>query len=258
MALDAPPCVLVIAGSDSSGGAGIARDIETIAAIGGRTCLAVTAITVQTHAAVRTVETLDADLVAAQMRAALEANPVAAIKIGMLASREIIAAVSAVLGEHRHLPVVLDPVFVSSSGGSLLSVDAIESLKQDLMPLCRLVTPNLPELALLAGASHPAAGDDAAIVQARTLLSGKNAILIKGGHAAGPRSTDLLVAADGTVARFDAPRLSASMRGTGCMLASAIAIHLAAGHPLDDSIRHAKAHVFDKLRAEGTPPAAGG
>jgi len=253
MAIDEPSCVLVVGGSDSSGGAGMARDIETIAALGGRTCVAVTAVTVQTHHAVRQVETLDADLVAAQMRAALEANPVASIKIGMLATAAIVSAVASVLRDHPHLPVVIDPVLVSSSGGILLAGDAVESLKYDLLPLCNLVTPNLPELAVLIGALRPAQTDDEAIAQARLLLFGHNAVLVKGGHAAGVQSTDLLVHADGTVVRFEAPRLSAGMRGTGCMLASAIATHLASSRTLAESVGLAKDHVFGKLlsRAAG-------
>jgi hydroxymethylpyrimidine/phosphomethylpyrimidine kinase len=253
MALVEPPCVLVVAGSDSSGGAGMARDIETIATLGGKSCLAVTAITVQTHDAVRKVETLDAGLVTAQIRAALEANSVSAVKIGMLGTRAIVSAVSSVLRDHPQLPVILDPVLVSSSGGLLLPIDALDCLKQDLLPLCQLITPNLPELAVLSGASEPAQNDEQAIVQAGRLLSGKGALLIKGGHGAGPQSSDILIEADGTVTRFEARRLSASMRGTGCMLASAIATYLAFGRTLSESIRLAKGHVFERLQTQTNP-----
>ncbi|WEZ82388.1 hydroxymethylpyrimidine/phosphomethylpyrimidine kinase [Rhizobium sp. 32-5/1] len=173
MALVEPPCVLVVAGSDSSGGAGMARDIETIATLGGKTCLAVTAITVQTHHSVRQVLTLDADLVAAQIRAALEANSVSAVKIGMLGTQAIVAAVASVLRNHPQLPVILDPVLVSSSGGLLLPGDALDCLKQDLLPLCHLITPNLPELAVFSGALRPAEDDEEAIVQAGLFLSGE-------------------------------------------------------------------------------------
>ncbi len=249
MAINEPPCILVIAGSDCSGGAGIARDIETIAALGGRTCLAITAVTVQTHDAVHRVKKLDTDLVMAQLEAALAANPVSAVKIGMLATAEIVTAVSTVLRKHPKLPVVLDPVLVSSSASLLLAGNAMECLTQDLLPLCSLVTPNIPELAVLTGAPGAARTEDEAIAQARLLVSGDNAVLVKGGHAQGVQSTDLLIHADGTVARFEAPRLSAGMRGTGCMLASAIAVHLAFGHTLADSARLAKDHVFGKLRS---------
>ena len=160
------------------------------------------------------------------------------------------AAVASVLRNHQQLPVILDPVLVSSSGGMLLRNEALECLKQDLLPLCQLITPNLPELAVLSGASEPAQNDEQVIVQAGRLLSGKSALLIKGGHSIGPQSLDILIEADGTITRFEAPRLPASMRGTGCMLASAIATHLAFGRTLSDGVRLAKDHVFQRLLAK--------
>ncbi|TIP96947.1 MAG: hydroxymethylpyrimidine/phosphomethylpyrimidine kinase [Mesorhizobium sp.] len=181
------------------------------------------------------------------MHAALQAK-VAAIKIGMLATEQIIAAVAAVLRENRHIPAVLDPVLASSSGGPLLEASAIGSLTRNLMPLCRLVTPNLIELAVLAG-SDLAKDDDGALQQGQKLLTaGLQALLIKGGHAAGCRSTDILLRADQEPIRFDAPRLAGSMRGTGCALASAIAAHLANGSPLEDGVRKSKLLVFEKIR----------
>ncbi|MBM2715354.1 hydroxymethylpyrimidine/phosphomethylpyrimidine kinase [Mesorhizobium caraganae] len=247
MALRREPHVLVVGGSDSSGGAGIARDIETISSIGVRTCLAVTALTVQTHEAVMEIHHSQSRLVANQMCAALQANEVTAIKIGMLATAEIIVAVAAVLRENPHVPAILDPVLASTSGRSLLEAGAIAVMKRDLLPLCRLVTPNLIELALLVG-SELAVDEDSAVRQGRELLeAGARALLIKGGHASGPRSTDILLRSDHEPVRFDAPRLATSMRGTGCMLASAIAAHLAKASPLEDSVRDAKLFVFEKL-----------
>ncbi|WP_192247417.1 bifunctional hydroxymethylpyrimidine kinase/phosphomethylpyrimidine kinase [Mesorhizobium caraganae] len=246
MALRRDPYVLVVGGSDSSGGAGIARDIETISSVGVRTCLAVTALTVQTHDAVMEIHHSQSRLVANQMRAALQANKVTAIKIGMLATAEIIVAVAAVLRENPHVPAILDPVLASTSGRTLLEAGAIAVMTRDLMPLCRLVTPNLIELAILA--AKQAVDDDGAIRQGRELLeAGARALLIKGGHASGPRSTDILLRSDHEPVRFDAPRLATSMRGTGCMLASAIAAHLAKASPLEDSVRDAKLFVFEKL-----------
>jgi hydroxymethylpyrimidine/phosphomethylpyrimidine kinase len=248
MALTCEPHVLIVGGSDSSGGAGIARDIETIAALGVRTCIAVTAVTVQTHDDVKEIYNLQPGLVADQMRAALEANKVAAIKLGMLATEQIITAVVAVLCENRHIPAVLDPVLASSSGRPLLEAGAIGVMKRDLMPLCRLVTPNLIELAILGGA-QPAADDDDAVRQGQHLLAAKlQALLIKGGHATGSRSTDILLRSCQEPIRFDAPRLAGSMRGTGCMLASAIAAHLAIAEPLEDAVRKGKLFVFEKLQ----------
>ncbi|MGX5802072.1 hydroxymethylpyrimidine/phosphomethylpyrimidine kinase [Bradyrhizobium sp. Arg314] len=247
MALKQDPHVLVVGGSDSSGGAGIARDIETISAIGVRTCVAITAVTVQTHDAVGDIRHMQPGLVADQMRAALRANEVAAIKIGMLATAQIIAAVATVLRENPRIPAVLDPVLASSSGRPLLQARAIGVMKRDLMPLCRLVTPNLIELAILTG-SELAGDDDDALRQGRRLLAaGPPALLIKGGHAAGPRSTDILLSLEQEPIRLDMPRLAGSMRGTGCMLASAIAARLAGAKPLEDSVREGKRLVFEKF-----------
>lgn len=243
------PYVLIVAGSDSSGGAGIVRDVETASAFGLRSCVAVTAVTVQTHARVERIEQMPPELVAEQMRAAFAANPVAAVKIGMLGTAATIDTVASVLASSLPVPVVLDPVLASTSGRALLADSAVHTLKRKLLPLCRLVTPNLPELALLAG--RPVAVSDRETVrQAEMLLAtGVQAVLAKGGHAEGDRSTDLLVTADGTEHAFDAPRLAGTMRGTGCMLASAIAAHLALGETLEHSIARAKRHVFTTMAA---------
>lgn len=249
MALRREPHVLVVAGSDSSGGAGIARDIETISSLGLRTCVAVTAVTVQTHETVMGIHPSQPDLVADQMRAALHANEVAAIKIGMLATAGNVVAVAGVLRENPRIPAIFDPVLASSSGRRLLAANAIGVMKRDLMPLCRLVTPNLIELAFLTG-SELAVDDDDALRQGKRLLAaGPQALLLKGGHARGPRSTDILLTSDREPIRFDTPRLAASMRGTGCMLASAIAAYLAKAKPLDDSVREGKRLVFETLLA---------
>ncbi len=241
--------MLVVGGSDSSGGAGIARDIETISSIGVRTCLAVTAVTVQTHEAVMEIHHSPPSLVADQMRAALQPNEVAAVKIGMLATAEIIVAVAAVLREYPQVPAVLDPVLASTSGRALLEASALCVMTRELMPLCRLVTPNLIELALLVG-TEPAADENGVLRQGRKLLAAAetHALLIKGGHASGPRSTDILLRSDQEPIRFDTPRLAGSMRGTGCMHASATAAHLAKGRPLEDSVRKGKLFVFEKLK----------
>ncbi|MER9573950.1 hydroxymethylpyrimidine/phosphomethylpyrimidine kinase [Mesorhizobium opportunistum] len=248
MALRREPHVLVVGGSDSSGGGGIARDIETISSIGVRTCLAVTALTVQTHHAVMEIHSMQPGLVAGQMRAGLQANKVAAIKIGMLATVEIVIAVAGVLRENPQVPAVLDPVLASTSGRALLEAGAIAAMKRDLMPLCRLVTPNLFELALLVG-SERAVDEDGVVWQGQELLTaGARALLIKGGHASGPQSTDILLRPDHEPVRVDTPRLAASMRGTGCMLASSIAAHLAKAQSIEYAVRQGKLFVLEKLR----------
>lgn len=243
------PHVLIVAGSDSSGGAGIVRDIETVSAFGLRSCVAVTAVTVQTHDAVERIKHSASDLVAAQIRAAFAANPVKAVKIGMLGSAPIIETVSSVLASSLPVPVVLDPVLASTSGRQLLDDDAVETLKRKLFPLCTLITPNLPELALLTGLPL-AAGEGDIIWQAAKLFdAGAPAILVKGGHASGETSTDLLLLPGHEPIRFDASRIPVVMRGTGCMLASAIAAHLAQNETLEISVGKAKRHVFAKLLA---------
>lgn len=243
------PHVLIVAGTDSSGGAGLSRDVETVAAFGLRANVAVTAVTVQTDEAVERIEQMPPELIAAQMRAALAGSSVAAVKIGMLGTAAAIEAVASVLANYPQVPMVLDPVLASTSGRALLDSDAIDMLKHRLMPFSRLVTPNLPELALLAEQPH-ASSDLEIFHQAEILLeTGVQAVLVKGGHATGEKSTDLLVRPGLAPMRFDAPRVEATMRGTGCMLASAIAAHLARGETLETSVHMAKHYVFDQLRS---------
>ncbi|WP_261513401.1 bifunctional hydroxymethylpyrimidine kinase/phosphomethylpyrimidine kinase [Chelativorans petroleitrophicus] len=248
MAVNPSAHVLVVAGSDSSGGAGIARDVETIAAFGLRSSLTVTAVTVQTHDAVTQIEPMPPTLVVAQIHAAIEANAVRAVKVGMLPNPAITEAVASVLADNPLVPVVLDPVLAASSGASLTAEGAAAALKRRLLPLCRLVTPNLPELALLAD-TPPARNEDEAVRQAGFLLeAGAQAVLVKGGHAAGERSDDLLIRPGRPPARFAAPRLPGSVRGTGCMLSSAIAANLARNATLEESVQNAKRYVFEQIR----------
>ncbi|RWH67354.1 hydroxymethylpyrimidine/phosphomethylpyrimidine kinase [Mesorhizobium sp.] len=239
------PHVLIVAGSDSSGGAGIARDIETVSAFGLRSCLAVTAVTVQTHTAVERVEQMPPELIAAQMHAAFAANQVAAVKIGVLGTAAAIRTASSVLARNRQVPVVLDPVLASSSGGALLEEDAIDALRRDLIPACHLVTPNLLELAALTG-SALALDEEAACQQGKQLSNtARTAVLVKGGHAQGSQAVDLLIPSDGPATRFGLARLQHGVRGTGCMLSSAIAASLALSISLEDSVRRAKRYVFE-------------
>lgn len=242
--------VLIVAGSDSSGGAGITRDVETIAALGLRSCVAVTAVTAQTHQSVDWIEHMSPGMVAAQMRAAIAANSVKAIKIGMLGTTGAIADAATVLRDHPDIPVVLDPVLVASSGGALIMEDAVAALRGHLMPLCRIVTPNLPELAVLTG-SAIAVEEACACRQGEELSrSVSTAVLVKGGHARGSEAVDLLVQPDRPALRFGAAHLPRKMRGTGCMLSSAIAASLALGASLEESVRNAKKFVFNTLASQ--------
>lgn len=247
------PHVLVVAGTDSSGGAGIARDVETLAAFGVRACLAVTAVTAQTDRAVDAVEPMAAALVESQMRTALAGGLVRAVKLGMLARAATADAVARMLSDRQDLPVVIDPVLVSTSGRILIAGNAV-SAYEALYPRAVLITPNLPELAVLTGSRHAESEKEAA-AQAQALVQrGARAILVKGGHAQAEEAVDLLVTAGG-VRRFARPRRDAAMRGTGCALASAIAANLALGYGLDASIWAAKelisAHLKDLQDGRG-------
>jgi len=240
--------VLVIAGTDSSGGAGLARDVATLTSLGVEAQCAVTAVTAQTDREVTAVELLPPHFVRAQIDAALATGRVAAIKIGMLGARAIVEAVAESIPPRTRQPLVLDPVLAATSGGALLETEGRAALVALLLPRTTLLTPNLPEAAALLESS-PATSVAEIIGQGRALCArGAAAVLMKGGHASGERSTDWLVTAEGRVHELGAPRLAASRRGTGCALASATAAGLAAGLTLEAACRQAKEHVTELLR----------
>lgn len=235
--------VLVIAGCDSSGGAGIGRDIATLAQLGVGARCAVTAITAQTHTAVRTVHALPASLVTAQIEAAFASGSVGAIKVGMLATAPIVRAVSQALAPHRDLPLVLDPVLAASSGGELLDASGRAALITHLLPQVALLTPNLPEAAALLGAPQ-AHTEDAMRLQAHALRAlGPQAVLLKGGHAGLAQAVDVLALGDGRSERFAAARQPRSRRGSGCALAAALAAALARGLDVSRACAEAKQYV---------------
>lgn len=241
--------VLVVAASDSSGGAGIGRDIETVAAFGLRSALALTAVTVQTHDAVLDVASVEPSIVADQMKAAFSANRIGAVKIGLLPTASAVAAVATVLRRHPEIPVVLDPVLKASSGGSLGDADRAQAIVTELFPLVSLVTPNHGELASLTD-QVVAANEAAVLAQGQMLIdAGATAVLVKGGHGTGAFATDFLLRPDAAPVPFHAPRLDAEMRGTGCMLASAIAAGLARGEVLERCIATSKNFVHARIAA---------
>ena len=239
-----PPRVLIVAGSDPSGGAGIQADIKTVTMLGGYGATAITAVTVQDTTGVRGVHPIPADVVAAQMRSAIDDIGVDCIKLGMLGSAEVIAAVADVLRTVR-VPIVLDPVMVAKGGASLLDDDAIAALMA-LLPSAALVTPNTPELAALAGVEIDDEGD--ALLAAQELVAqGSRAVLAKGGHLGGDEIVDWLVTRNGHT-RFASPRIaSRHTHGTGCTLASAIAVGLGRGEPLADAVAAARTFVADAI-----------
>lgn len=242
------PIALTIAGSDSSGGAGIEADLKTFSALGVYGACVITALTAQNTRSVFAIQDVPADFIAAQMDAVFSDLNVGAVKIGMLANRAAIGAVAAGIDRRRVRNIVLDPVLAATSGQSLLAADAIGDLRA-LIVRALLLTPNLAEAAALLGV--PAARDEGEMqVQAGKLLAlGAQAVLIKGGHLEGAESVDLLVAADGCE-RFAARRIaSKNTHGTGCTLSSAIAAGLAKGLPLAAAVREAKAYVTAAIAA---------
>lgn len=241
------PIALTIAGSDSSGGAGIQADLKTFSALRVYGASVLTAVTAQNTTGVQAVHVLPGDVVAAQLRSVFADLAVAAVKIGMLGTGEAVRAVTEGLTDYQG-PVVLDPVMVATSGDALMVADAEEALKGELLPRATLLTPNLHEAARLLD-TELAEDEDAIAAQARHLVAlGARAVLVKGGHGTGEEAVDLLC--DGLhVERFAAPRIAtAHTHGTGCVLSSAIAAHLAHGRSLHDAVARAKVFLTDALR----------
>jgi hydroxymethylpyrimidine/phosphomethylpyrimidine kinase len=245
----AVPVALTIAGSDSSGGAGIQADLKTFAAFGVYGASVITALTAQNTRGVRGIHEVPADFVTAQLDAVFDDLDVAAVKIGMVAQLSTIKAIAAALSRKSPPHVVLDPVMVATSGDRLLSADAIKRLRERLIPLASLITPNLPEAAALL--EEGVASDEAAIAgQGKRLLAmGAPAVLIKGGHGQGRESIDYLFSGDDIIA-LPAPRVATkNTHGTGCSLSSAIAAGLAKGETLEQAVRGAKIWITAAIEA---------
>jgi hydroxymethylpyrimidine/phosphomethylpyrimidine kinase len=242
------PRILVIAGSDSGAGAGIQADIKTIMALGGYAMTAITAVTAQNTQGVQGVWPMSPESVVRQMRAVLEDIGADAFKTGMLGDSAMIEAVAGVLAEYPGAPFVLDPVMVAKGGHPLLDSEAVGLLKAILMPMASVITPNLPEAEKLTG--QPIRTELDIMHAARALLrDGARAVLLKGGHLAGDRVVDLLVTQDG-FERLEAPRAATRhTHGTGCTLASAIAVSLGQGAGLRQSVRRAHDYVQGAIAA---------
>jgi hydroxymethylpyrimidine/phosphomethylpyrimidine kinase len=237
------PVALTIAGSDSSGGAGIQADLKTFAALGVYGASVITALTAQNTQGVTGIHQVPPDFVTAQIDAVFADLDVAAVKIGMVAELSVIEAIAVGLTRWSPKHIVLDPVMVATSGDRLLANDAVEALRAKLVPRASILTPNLPEAAALL--DEPVASGEAAIEdQGRRLLAlGCPAVLIKGGHGQGSESIDYLVRESGAIA-LAAPRVATqNTHGTGCSLSSAIAAGLAKGEDLETAVRNAKAFV---------------
>ncbi|ANY19712.1 Hydroxymethylpyrimidine/phosphomethylpyrimidine kinase [Tsuneonella dongtanensis] len=250
-----PPRILAIAGSDSSGGAGIQADIKTIAMLGGYAMTAITTVTAQNTVGVQAIAPMSGDVVAEQIRSCLSDIGADAIKVGMVHDLEIIEGIAGALDA---LPegarVVLDPVMIATSGAALIAPEAIAALKERLFPLATVITPNFPELEHLAGRTLPDRDEIAAASLALAQQYGC-AVLAKGGHAPSDdegddRIVDLLMMPDGEFAQFADPRIATvHTHGTGCTLSSAIATLLGHGLPLEHSVRLARQFVRRAIAA---------
>ena len=238
--------VLVIAGSDSGGGAGIQADIKTITVLGGHAATAVTAITVQNTLGVTGVHPIPVDVIEAQGRAVLDDIGADAIKTGMLGDVATVEAVARLIDHAGPVPAVIDPVMIAKGGAALLPRDAIRTITELLLPRAALLTPNAPEAATLTGHSVETT-DDLRRAGEALLAKGAKAVLMKGGHVAGPRVIDVLMTPDGEVT-FEGERVETRhTHGTGCTLASACAAGLAQGLPVREAAHRAWSYVREAI-----------
>ncbi|RMF69199.1 MAG: bifunctional hydroxymethylpyrimidine kinase/phosphomethylpyrimidine kinase, partial [Alphaproteobacteria bacterium] len=257
----AGPRVLIIAGLDPSGGAGLAADIRTISALGGHPMPILSAVTVQNTCGVEAVHPLEPALVAAQIRAVCEDIAPDAVKIGMLADPAVVEVVAEALAPLAGVPIVVDPVLAAGTGDSLATAPLVPALVTHLLPLAGVVTPNAPELAALTG--RPVTTEAELEAAARILLArtGAAAVYAKAGHLSGPVHRDLFMTRDGRRTVHEAPHVTTRAgHGTGCVLASALAWGLGAGLTPEEAARRAHAFVQEALRhadlslGRGTPP----
>ena len=241
------PSVLTIAGSDSSAGAGIQADLKTFAALGVYGTCAITAITAQNTRGVTAVQETPPGIVAAQIDAVVADIRPDAVKTGMLASAPIIEVVAAKVREHGLPNLVVDPVMVAKSGDRLLRDDAVTVLRELLLPLAVVVTPNLPEAEVLAGFAIDS-DEDVRRAAKEIVGLGARSVVVKGGHREAAEAVDVLY--DGATFRdYSAPRIdTTSTHGTGCTFASAIAAYLARGEPLAEAVGRAKEYLTEALR----------
>jgi hydroxymethylpyrimidine/phosphomethylpyrimidine kinase len=240
--------VLIIAGSDSGGGAGIQADIKAVTMLGGFAATAITAITAQNTLGVFAIHALPPDLVATQARVVLEDIGADAFKIGMLGDQAMVEAVAAILDGARQVPAVIDPVMIAKGGAALLADGAISAVRALMVPRAALLTPNAPEAAALTGLAVETA-DDLRRAGEALLAAGAAAVLMKGGHLPGETVTDVLMTPAGETT-FEGLRLhTRHTHGTGCTLASACATGLAQGLALDQAIARAWAYVAEAIRS---------
>ena len=253
------PNVLSIAGSDPSGGAGIQGDLKTFAAFGVWGCAVPTALTAQSSRGVHDVWPVPATVVTRQLEALLDDVAVAAVKIGMLGNAGVVRAVAGVLRRYAPPHVVLDPVLRASAGGMLLDADGLTALRNELLPLVDLVTPNAAEAGVLLGAAAPENEGDAREAARALVGLGVRAALVTGGHLGDAATCVDVLAADGTLQAFRTARVpGGDAHGTGCALSSGIAALLAQGQALPAACAAAQAIVARGVRAGGRLAVGGG
>ncbi|QFT78902.1 bifunctional hydroxymethylpyrimidine kinase/phosphomethylpyrimidine kinase [Erythrobacter sp. THAF29] len=243
-----PPRILAVAGSDSSGGAGVQADVKTIAMLGGYAMTAITTVTAQNTVGVQAIAPMSGEVVAQQISSCIEDIGVDAVKIGMLHDADIIGHTAAALVGVK-APIVLDPVMVSTSGSALIDPDAIAALREQLFPMATLVTPNLPELGHLLERNLT---DSSQMVEAAEELSHMTgaAVLAKGGHTSDKRIIDVLYSPGDRAVQFDHARIETRhTHGTGCTLSSAIATLLGHGQPLEHAVRLGRQFVLRAIEA---------
>lgn len=247
--MPATAIALTIAGSDSSGGAGIQADLKTFSAFGVYGASVLTALTAQNTIGVQGVHAVPPEFVAKQLRSVLDDLHVGAIKTGMLANSAIVREVATAVSGRGASALVVDPVMVATSGDLLLEPDAIEALRRQLLPLADLVTPNLAEAARLSGTKEASSLEEMAAQGAAIRSLGCQAVLVKGGHGTDALAVDVLVGSDG-VEMIEGPRLATrNTHGTGCTLSAAIAALLVHGAPLAEAVRRAKRFITQAIAA---------
>lgn len=237
------PTALTIAGSDSGGGAGIQADLKTFSALGVYGCSVITALTAQNTQAVTGVMNIPPEFVEQQIDAVFSDIKVDSVKIGMLSVPEIIDAVAGGLKRHQASNIVLDPVMVAKSGDALLQPHAVEAVREVLLPIADMITPNLPEASALLGCSPLTTVDEMRAAASALLELGPRAVLLKGGHLEGDESPDLLVSADGTQVLHSTRIDTRNTHGTGCTLSSAITAGLALGYDTQQAVSEAKDYI---------------
>jgi hydroxymethylpyrimidine/phosphomethylpyrimidine kinase len=242
--------ILIVAGSDSGGGAGIQADIKTATALGAYAMTAVTAVTVQDTTGVHSSHTVPPQIVADQIRVVLSDIGADVVKTGMLVSARTVEAVAKALGQHAQgVPLVVDTVMIAKGGAELVDDSGVDAMKSLLFPLAALITPNAPEAARLTGLRVDSSGDLIRAAEALRDVQKGAAVLVKGGHIEGDTITDVLADMDG-VHIYRTGRIgTAPMHGTGCTLATAIAVGIGQGLPLRDAVSRARDYVQEAVKS---------